>query len=521
MALAPYFGKAALSAVSLMQDVTFDVLRDMVKPLHVTVAIGADAVQSNEGRVILDLTTNLLSRFYPALQFLTCDPTGEEYAAKLREASVRINPEIEFLSGAPITACIAVGTVSPSAQCCVFLGSDQWVAHVSTQSERTLGGSSNPFGAAAAACIGAAFVFRHFFHEHLGVPAPAEEFSLSLATYERNAQDSSPPVDIDLGEIGLVGIGAIGNAAVWALGKTQASGTLHLIDYQLVDDTNPQRYILTTAGCPGKHKIDIAIEYLEGSRLTPIPQRVDWAGFITKSDYRAPRLVACALDTAEDRCAVQSSLPEFLLNAWTQRGDLGVSRHEFLGGSACLACLYWPRSSHQNLDELVMQAIRYSGELMDVRNMIYLRTPLDDGWLDRIAADMEVDRAALEPFRNKTLDELYREGVCGGQIVAVKGTNIEVPMAFQSAFAGIMLAAEIVKNASGPGIRDELVTTKIDLLRPLGTRLSEKANKPQDISCICRDEVYVKRYLAKHPHWASEVGQRYETKRLEKTYESE
>jgi len=84
--------------------------------------------------------------------------------------------------------------------------------------------------------------------------------------------------------------------------------------------------------------------------------------------------------------------------------------------------------------------------------------------------------------------------------MAVRGAKVVVPMAFQSAFAGLMLAAEIIKTAPTHKLKADMVTTKIDLLRPIGTRLSEAANKTADIRCICRDPIYVRRYEQKYPH---------------------
>src|SRR5260370_9465686 len=69
---------------------------------------------------------------------------------------------------------------------------------------------------------------------------------------------------------------------------------------------------------------------------------------------------------------------------------------------------------------------------MDVRNMLYFGTGLDDVWLERISRDMGQPRELLEPFKGKTIDAFYREAICGGHVIAAEGGKIEVPMAFQS-----------------------------------------------------------------------------------------
>src|SRR5260370_25349651 len=115
---------------------------------------------------------------------------------------------------------------------------------------------------------------------------------------------------------------------------------------------------------------------------------------------------------------------------------------------------------------------------MAVRNMLYFGTGLDDVWLDRISRDMGQARELLEPFKGKTIDAFYREAICGGHVIAAEGGKIEVPMAFQSAMAGIMLAAEIVKDCrAGHKLDTARGTTKNELLWPVRTHLAAPSQK--------------------------------------------
>jgi hypothetical protein len=67
------------------------------------------------------------------------------------------------------------------------------------------------------------------------------------------------------------------------------------------------------------------------------------------------------------------------------------------------------------------------------------------------------------------LQKLYREGVCGGVVLGLaKGGTLqaEVPMAFQSALAGILMAADMIAGAAR--LRKTLPTrTQINLLTAL------------------------------------------------------
>ena len=52
------------------------------------------------------------------------------------------------------------------------------------------------------------------------------------------------PGPIDLGKTFLVGIGAIGHGANWALRRmANLRGLLYLVDGEAYDDSNPQRYV--------------------------------------------------------------------------------------------------------------------------------------------------------------------------------------------------------------------------------------------------------------------------------------
>lgn len=66
--------------------------------------------------------------------------------------------------------------------------------------------------------------------------------------------------------------------------------------------------------------------------------------------------------------------------------------------------------------------------------------------------------------------------------------NIEVPSAFESALAGILLAAEIVIDAKKLR-KEELPTiSRINLLRPISKYINENQSKHHIGRCICHDK---------------------------------
>lgn len=219
-------------------------------------------------------------------------------------------------------------------------------------------------------------------------------------------------------------------------------------------------------------------------------------------DWNLPCVVV-AVDNAQDRRAVQASLPKWIVNAWTQTGDLGVSRHSFLGDQACLMCLYLSQAGQPNKDQLIAQAIGLPEALMEVRELLYTGRPVGEEFLRRIAQARGISVEPLLAFKDNPLRVFYTEAVCGGQVFELAGTDggiarAEVPMVFQSALAGTLLAAELVVRAAGLRQSPPPVATRIDLLRPIGVSLSMPITKHPSGTCICQETDYISRFRKKY-----------------------
>ena len=75
----------------------------------------------------------------------------------------------------------------------------------------------------------------------------------------------------------------------------------------------------------------------------------------------------------------------------------------------------------------------------------------------------------------------------------------ETPLAFQSALAGVLLAAEMVLDARGLRPNGFPVRTSLDVLRPVPGEISFHHRKAPGRNCICQDDDFVRRYISK---WA-------------------
>lgn len=507
MALAPFFHKAALAASHILQGFDRAVFADALNTRVVGVSFDDAAACSREGVATLELALNLLARLYPRLSLAAQGDAARNLVPRLLESTQAINPNIEFEENLDeVDVCLSVGdkqalTSAPT----IYVGSTGWVVRVSSRGPVGSGQTDNPFGAGAAACFGAANIFRILFASHLSNAPPDDLFSLSLLDYVPNSTNPTNPdlVPVDLGETHLVGLGAIGNGAIWALARTPyIHGHLHLVDDEAIDESNPQRYVLATATSEGIPKVSLAAEALGATQLSVFPHQERWGDYMkTRHEWILQR-VAIAVDSAMDRCAIQASLPRWTVNAWTQTGDLGVSRHEFVGDQACVMCLYLPEHKRKNEDRLVAEAIGLPDAFREVRELLYTRRPVGKELITRIASAQGVPLEPLLPFADQPLQTFYSQAICGGIVLALGGdfersARAEVPLAFQSVLAGIMLAAELIAHA-GRLNPPPPTMTKIDLLQPLGDYLSLPAKKHLSGNCICQDPDYILAYKSKY-----------------------
>lgn len=507
MGLAPFFDRARQSAAQVLRDFDPGAFEKRLDEVTVTIAFDTHAATCLEGVAALDLSTRLIARLYPRVRVL---PLGGDHAHadELIVLLRAINPNVEIVD-LPVGEDIVVvaGVTEAPAGRVIYMGSDRWIARVGTARPLGFGTSTNPFGAGAAACIAVANVFRAVFTGWLTRPDLDEDLTISLLNFAtgEDAANGDLPTGMDIGLAQLVGVGAIGNAFVWAMSKLQCvAGHLHLIDHEQVELTNLQRYVLPTMADEGAVKVDVAAAAMQGGGISATAFRSTWAEYVQDPAHRACELVAVALDTARDRVQVQSSLPRRIVNSWTQAGDLGISRHEFDGEDACLACLYLPDSARRNEDEIVLEELGFPPEQkMEIRSMLHFGTPVSEHFARLVASQLGIAVDVLLPFVGLPLRAFRQKAICGNAIMRAKdggGADVEVPMAFQSALAGVMLAAEVV--ASGSVLRSAPVRgrTTIDLMRRLPGHISYPARKGTNgtARCICQDADYLDVYRDKY-----------------------
>jgi hypothetical protein len=496
MSLADYYQRAALAAAQVLSGFDSAAFEKQLDDNAVGISFGVQATQSREGVYLLDLLVRILARIYPKLE-LRSSSDAEHLAIQLKRLARTINPHITFVSKEAHLG-IAVGPDSPTFETTVFAGSNGWLGLLSNKTPRLLGSSEIPFGCGAAACLAAGTIFRMLFLK----PDLSVEGDVKFSTFnlDRGGKKAPPSGQASTGQNGvLVGLGAIGNAAAWALARSPLTGTIHLVDPETIELGNLQRYVLANRSDVNRSKVEVGKRAFRGS-LRASPHMMPWSEFVGRFGYQW-QSVLVALDTAQDRRAVQSSLPRWIANGWTQPGDLGVSIHPRFGETgACLACLYLPDKQDKNEDQLIAEALRIPQRILEVRSLLHLGGAVSSDLLADVARAWTVAPDRIRQFEGEPIRKLYIEGICGGALIPLDQVggpraDVHVPMAHQSSLAGVLLAAAFFRSRvdSFPNS----VASRINILRPLGSELHQPILRRYDGRCLCDDSDFVTAYQQK------------------------
>jgi len=509
MSLPPFLARIHNAAGPLLGGLSESELGERLDGCSLVLEIDAEAADDPAHRAGYLLAANLGARLYPRLALDATD----ELTAAARERALSINPGCVF--GPPRGRALVLSWRGgePGADR-VTVSADGW--NVLIDGVRPACSGANPLSAMAAAALGAGELFRALFADRLphGRAAP-EAFAINLVTFGAPAHAPPPADEVDLGTVHLAGCGAVGQAFVAALRELRVTGTLVAVDHECVDEGNLQRYVLSVASDVGTSKPKLIERALADSGVAVEPVEGTWGA----DERTAPgrETVLSALDSKQGRIELQGGLPRELFNAWTQPEDIGVSRHQAFGTDPCLACLAWPRRQRPSRSEMIaaalgeseLRVVHYLGNETPVgqplaAEMIQatgrLSLPSDAAtWAERSLLDdlierYQLQRGPLEALAGLRVGELYRDAVCAGMLIergAGREVDVSVPLAHQSALAGILLATTLVVDRV-PELRElrpDATIAKYDVLR--GGEQHWLRPRRREQRCICSDPDFV------------------------------
>jgi len=527
MSLPRFLDRVLDATVPALGAISRDAVREKLRDTAVMLRTGSeDGGGATEAGFLL--AANLLARLYPVIYL----DGPEQLMERARNEVTLINPLVELPDSVRAGGAFVLAFNAPSQSTTdVVVSASGWSVLVDDLPSDTQAATIP--AALAAAAIGAGELFRTVFAVELGARGrhqrqPGTINLLTLDGAEQPVPDAGTP---ELGEFALVGAGAIGQAAAQTLALSGARGTMLVVDHESVTLSNLQRYVLARDSDAQAVKVDLLQSRLSRSDIDIVPIHARWHAAL--ADRQRPTLVA--LDSAEDRMAVQAALPGAIYNAWTQPADVGWSRHEHFGKDPCLACLYLPAQRTPNLHEQIAAAFQQH----PLRVLAYLARGLPVGlplppdgipnalpgiplptdaqsWAEKpLLVDIAV-AAGLEPsvlagWEGRGLTDLYRDGVCGGALlhlgVGAAPSEVLVPLAHQSALAGVMLATQLIIARTPQLIaqRNSAVEGRYDVLAGLPQVLARP--RARSAGCICGDSVYLDVYAERSGNCQPSGGQ--------------
>ena len=231
---------------------------------------------------------------------------------------------------------LAIGTDTPPGAYAI-LGRG-WIA-MTGEAVRCDGDAENPLGAALAACVGVAYLFR----SAVGVPCPGG-VRLSLWNLRGGdaAHDGPRLAPAPLGRVLIVGCGAVGSAILYLLPLAGLSCEFDLVDGDRVQIPNLSAAPLFLADHVSDLKVEIAAEYLQRHGLAAVPHPVwfDEAVAAGRIFVQRPDLVIPAANERDVRRRIQHQAAPFQVYGTTGRNwDASLGRHIPLRED-CLACRF-------------------------------------------------------------------------------------------------------------------------------------------------------------------------------------
>ena len=517
MALAKYFSKDLL-AINRLINTKQSVLEDTLNETIISIAFDENAVTTFEGRSGLDLITRLISRLYPKLKIVDLSKKHSNKRSELLDLAKEINSNIEIVSTETEEDIYIVAGFSEQKiktnGVVIYFGSDNWTSKYSISKVQSFNKSENPFGCGISACIVSSNIFRYIFRDYLSNSPLDEELSLSVYSLTEETNKNNPHLgDIIFNDVVIAGIGAIGNGTVWALSNLyHLKGDIVLVDDETVSLSNLQRYVMFKESDIKDVKVEVALKLFSQENLKVEHFKGAWKDYIQHRNEWNINCVAVGIDNEKDRIGIQSSLPRTIFNSFTEPEAIGITRHKDFSIDACLACSYIPLKKKKNFINEVADNCNIADKSEMVKDYYNLDKSVDDIWLpkydqsllDVIAKANKIDIAKLSHFKGLKINQFYSDFVCGGVILNLSQTeneitNVDAPLAFQSAMAGILLASELVKYFTDTSLIQEL-RTDFYHLAPIVNGFNpfhRMIEKDKTNRCLCRDNDFVNRYNEK------------------------
>lgn len=299
----------------------------------VTVHVGA-ASSTPAGQVCVLALVDLLARVHRHLdlQIPTARlPDGTLLAAAATDLARVINPYIVIGPANGEGPSIGIGSDVP--KCTWHLGAEGWVATLDPDPASVTGEARTIWGAMLAVCLGSAAVYWHVHGRDL-TPTRLSLWDLS----DGDGPDLTGPLDV--GDVAVVGAGAVGAALAYWLGVIGVTGCWVFVDRDVVELHNTNRsmgYTAADAGWPdsaGNSKAETAAALVGAGHFN------GWYHEWMATAPARPDLIVTLANGAGVRHVIGQRSEPILLHASTSREYTAELHRHRPAVDQCITCRF-------------------------------------------------------------------------------------------------------------------------------------------------------------------------------------
>lgn len=485
-------------------------IRNDFAKFKVAITGNRELLQTRPGQATFLTLANLIARFLPHFLFdipevLSTSVWVPFAAAPLLnqcviETATKIGSMAESHNARNADVLISVGSTDSEATYKISIDCDGWNAYFSNQGsirKLIISRKENVIGGLLAACFGAADTFRRLL-ECIGskdrrILRQPKPFSFSALDYSVNNEFAPNPDlrhNINLGELSVIGAGAVGNGLIYTLGMMpDIKGRINVVDPDSYDATSMNRCLAVCNDQVGVPKPTGLASLKFDNNLRIIPFATSYELF--REQQGTPEVAVATVDNNKARIQIQSDLPRILFHGATGENVGTIFSCHFLDG-ACLGCLFL-----EDQEPLSLTISRSTGlSLGEVDRILRERTPLTTNDIERIQARTNLG-SRLSDLVGHSLEELYAREICGVMHVNAGQEEIAGTVSFVSAIPGVLLAGEIMKT-NIPELRRFSLNNYLTMsaFNPSVRWLLTKEKEPR-CKCYCSSPVMVDSFQSK------------------------
>jgi len=490
-------------------------------PRSVLIRISPEAINDLTGQLISAFTINMITRLFPvvtnvylqastdaSLQGNIPKYNGNTFLSSVKDMYDSVKPSVKLhINSKPneneISCHITISSGPSMKIPGVWVGSNNWVAKLSSLNPQEIRSRINPVGAYTAATLAVSEAWKRILvplQEHIKFIkiAPLDgTLNFSTIDYTTNGNGANPamPEKVDLKRVTMIGLGAGGGAAAYTLASIpKVYGTITLIDPDEIEPSNLNRYVYADyyEAKERKPKVELIKKLFKANNgITFKAIHKPFNDAIDELEVKDYELVLAAVDNRETRRGIQDETPKIIIDAAaTGKGDFYNWRMIF-GETECMFC----KHPQNKKDKDIEQAVQLSRKLglspedwLNKSSNNHIFTTKD---VENISLKIEDRRVEVElPKVGQRFQEWFKKN-CG----RLKLPNIEgeIPIPFAPIMAGILQAGEAIKEQLFPehtlkGYYWNTLTAKFN------PNIIPRLNPPKKECSFCSNKIFKEQY---------------------------